>query len=77
MFRVAVLVGSPRASSSNLKLAKALEKLAAGKLEFHDVRIDNLPFLRRDAVGESAGGSAAAEARDRRGGWGAVRDAGV
>lgn len=44
MFRVAVLVGSPRASSSNLKLAKALEKLAAGKLEFHYVRIDNLPF---------------------------------
>ena len=37
MFRVAVLVGSPRANSSNLKLAKALEKLATGKLEFHYV----------------------------------------
>jgi chromate reductase len=44
MFRVAVFVGSPRANSSNLKLAKALEKLAAGKLEFNYVRIDNLPF---------------------------------
>jgi chromate reductase len=44
MYRVAVLVGSTRPTSSNLKLAKALEKLAAGKLEFHYIRIDNLPF---------------------------------
>lgn len=44
MYRVAVLVGSTRPTSSNLKLAKALEKLAAGKLKFDYIRIDNLPF---------------------------------
>ena len=43
MFRVAVFVGSTRPSSSNLKLAKALEKLAAGKLEFNYIQLDNLP----------------------------------
>lgn len=44
MFKVAVIVGSTRPTSSNLKLAKALEKLAAGKLAFSYLRIDNLPF---------------------------------
>ncbi|MDC9824162.1 NAD(P)H-dependent oxidoreductase [Devosia sp. ZB163] len=44
MFRVAVFVGSTRPTSSNLKLAKALEKLAAGRLEFNYIKIDNLPF---------------------------------
>lgn len=44
MYRVAVFVGSTRPTSSNLKLAKALEKLAAGRLAFDYVRIDNLPF---------------------------------
>ena len=44
MYRVAVFVGSARPTSSNLKLAKALEKLAAGKLEFNYIQIDNLPF---------------------------------
>jgi chromate reductase len=44
MFRVAVFVGSVRPTSSNLKLAKALEKLAVGRLAFNYVRIDNLPF---------------------------------
>ncbi|MBN9307808.1 MAG: NAD(P)H-dependent oxidoreductase [Devosia sp.] len=44
MYRVAVFIGSTRPTSSNLKLAKALEKLAAGKLEFDYVQIDNLPF---------------------------------
>ncbi len=44
MYRVAVMVGSTRPNSSNLRLAKALEKLAAGKLEFTYLRIDNLPF---------------------------------
>lgn len=43
MYRVAVFVGSTRLTSSNLKLAKALEKLAAGKLEFDYIQIDNLP----------------------------------
>jgi chromate reductase len=44
MFRVAVLVGSPRANSSNLMLAKALERVSSGRLEFDYVRIDDLPF---------------------------------
>jgi len=44
VYRVAVLVGSTRQTSSNLKLARALEKLAAGKLAFNYIRIDNLPF---------------------------------
>jgi chromate reductase len=44
MFRVAVFVGSARPTSSNLKLARALEKLAAGRLEFNYIQIDNLPF---------------------------------
>lgn len=44
MFRVAVFVGSTRPTSSNLKLAKALEKLAAGKLAFDYIQLDNLPF---------------------------------
>ena len=44
MYHVAVLVGSTRQTSSNLKLARALEKLAAGKLAFNYIRIDNLPF---------------------------------
>lgn len=44
MFRVAVFVGSTRPTSSNLKLAKALEKLAAGRLEFQYIEIGNLPF---------------------------------
>ena len=44
MYRVAVFVGSTRPTSSNLKLAKALEKLAAGKLQFDYIEIGNLPF---------------------------------
>lgn len=44
MFEVAVFVGSSRASSSNLRLARALEKLAAGRLSFRYVDISNLPF---------------------------------
>ncbi|MDB5541377.1 MAG: hypothetical protein JWQ89_3104 [Devosia sp.] len=44
MYRIAVFVGSTRPTSSNLKLAKALEKLAAGKLEFDFIEIGNLPF---------------------------------
>lgn len=44
MYRVAVFVGSTRPTSSNLKLAKALEKLAAGRLAFDYIEIGNLPF---------------------------------
>lgn len=44
MFKVAVFVGSPRPVSTNLKLAKALEKLANGRLSFDYVDIASLPF---------------------------------
>jgi chromate reductase len=44
MFRVAVFVGSTRDTSSNMKLARALEKLAAGRLAFDYIDIASLPF---------------------------------
>lgn len=44
MFKVAVFVGSGRESSSNMKLARALERLSAGRLEFSFVDITSLPF---------------------------------
>lgn len=44
MFKVAVFVGSTRETSSNMKLARALAKLAAGRLEFNFVDIASLPF---------------------------------
>ncbi len=44
MFKVAVFVGSARESSSNMKLARALEKLGAGRLEFNFIDISRLPF---------------------------------
>jgi chromate reductase len=44
MYKVAVLVGSVRTNSINLKFAKALEGLAAERLVFNYIRIDDLPF---------------------------------
>lgn len=44
MFKVAVLVGSVRPNSINMKFARALEKLAAGRLQFDFVEIGDLPF---------------------------------
>lgn len=48
MHEVAVIVGSIRKDSNNRKLARALEKLAGGKLRFRVVRIDDLPLLNQD-----------------------------
>jgi len=48
MRKVAVIVGSIRKDSINKKLAGALEKLAAGKLQFDRVRIDDLPLFNQD-----------------------------
>lgn len=48
MHKVAVLVGSLRADSINLKFAKALEKLAAGKLEFVFTDLGSLPLYNDD-----------------------------
>jgi chromate reductase, NAD(P)H dehydrogenase (quinone) len=46
--QVAVIVGSNRRESINRKFAKALAKLGAGKLDFHFVRIDDLPLFNQD-----------------------------
>jgi len=48
MAKVAVIVGSIRKDSLNKKLAGALEKLAAGRLQFERVRIDDLPLFNQD-----------------------------
>jgi chromate reductase len=48
MPKVAVIVGSLRKDSINKKLASALEKLGAGKLEFSRLRIDDLPLFNQD-----------------------------
>ncbi|KLD65856.1 NADPH-dependent FMN reductase [Dyella japonica] len=46
--RVAVLVGSLRKDSFNLKLARAVEQLAPPELSFEHIRIDNLPLYNQD-----------------------------
>jgi chromate reductase len=44
MYKVAVLVGSIRPNSTNLQFARALEKLALGRLEFDYIDIGSLPY---------------------------------
>ena len=44
MFTVAVVVGSLRKESYNLKLARALEKLGTGKMKCNFVSIGDLPL---------------------------------
>lgn len=44
MYTVAVLVGSIRPNSSNLQFARALEKLALGRLRFDFIDLGGLPF---------------------------------
>jgi chromate reductase len=46
--KVAVLVGSLRKESINLRLAKAVERLAPQELSFEHVRIDDLPLYNQD-----------------------------
>ncbi|MBU0801059.1 MAG: NAD(P)H-dependent oxidoreductase [Alphaproteobacteria bacterium] len=48
MIKVAVVVGSLRKDSINLKFAKALEKLAQGKMTFSFVSIGDLPLFNQD-----------------------------
>ena len=48
MHKVAVIVGSIRAESINKKLARALAKLAEGKLQLETVQIDDLPLFNQD-----------------------------
>lgn len=44
MFKVAVMVGSIRPNSSNLQFARAIEKLALGRLQFDFIDIGSLPY---------------------------------
>ena len=46
--RVAVLVGSLRKASINLRLAKALERLAPPDFAFEYLRLDDLPLYNQD-----------------------------
>ncbi len=46
--RIAVVVGSLRKESFNRKLAEALAKLGAAELDFHFLRIDDLPLYNQD-----------------------------
>jgi len=46
--KIAVLVGSLRKESINLKLAKAVEKLAPAHFSFHHVRIGDLPLYTQE-----------------------------
>jgi chromate reductase len=52
MKKIAVVVGSLRKDSINLKFAKALEKLAAGKMQFVYVNIGALPLFNQDLEGD-------------------------
>jgi len=47
-YKIAVLVGSLRKDSHNKSLARALEKLAAGKAAFSYVEIGDLPLYNQD-----------------------------
>ncbi len=48
MLKIAVVVGSLRKDSFNKKLAQAIGKLAAGKMEFNFVEIGDLPLFNQD-----------------------------
>ena len=50
-FKIALIVGSNRRESINLKYAKALAKLGSDKLDFKFVQIDDLPLYNQDHEG--------------------------
>jgi chromate reductase, NAD(P)H dehydrogenase (quinone) len=54
MHKVAVVVGSIASGSINKKLAKAIAKLASGRLDFHFVQIDDLPLYNYENDGNMA-----------------------
>jgi len=47
-YKIAVIVGSLRKDSFNLKLANAIEKLAPSEFTFQKVQIDDLPLYNQD-----------------------------
>jgi chromate reductase len=50
-FKIALIVGSNRRDSINLKFAKALAKLGSDKFDFKFVQIDDLPLYNQDNEG--------------------------
>lgn len=48
MYKIAVLVGSLRRDSINLKFAKALAKLGGPRFDFHFVELGDLPIYNED-----------------------------
>jgi len=50
-FKIALIVGSNRRESINLKFAKALAKLGSDKLDFKLAQIDDLPLYNQDNEG--------------------------
>lgn len=50
-FQIAVIVGSLRKDSFNLKLAYAIEKLAPSDFSFKNLSVDNLPLYNQDNDG--------------------------
>ncbi|HBL52545.1 MAG TPA: NADPH-dependent FMN reductase, partial [Syntrophaceae bacterium] len=48
VYKIAVIVGSLRRDSWNLKLANAVVKLAPPELTFKQLQIDNLPLYNQD-----------------------------
>lgn len=47
-YKIAVIVGSLRKDSFNLKMANAIEKLAPSEFTFQQVHIDDLPLYNQD-----------------------------
>ena len=50
-FKIALIVGSNRRESINLKYAKALAKLGSDQLDFKFIQIDDLPIYNQDNEG--------------------------
>jgi chromate reductase len=57
-FKIALIVGSNRRDSINLKFAKALAKLGSDKFDFKFVQIDDLPLYNQDNEGNLPAGVA-------------------
>lgn len=54
MRRLGIIVGSIRRDSLNARLAKAVMRLAEGRLRCENVRIDNLPLFNQDDENDPA-----------------------
>ena len=77
MRKVAVIVGSIRKDSINKTLARALAKLADGKLVFDTVQIDDLPLFNQDNETSPPPAVIRMKDADQGGGRDALRHAGA